>query len=75
MIAFTSRVKSLVPTPRAALIPRPPLSKRTVSSWIPVPDEPTIPIVPSRITLANPIPCPCIIVVPASGPNTRRFFS
>ena len=67
--------KSLPPVPMALFTPSPRRSMMVVSSWIPVPDAPMIPMEPGATLFVNAIGTLWIIPVPQSGPITESPFS
>ena len=64
----TAAVRSRPPTPMACETPTPAASSRQVTSWMPVPDAPTMPTGPRCTALANPSATPSMIAVPQSAP-------
>ncbi len=64
----TSADRSRPPTPIACDTPTPAASSRQLTSWMPVPDAPTIPTGPRRTALAKPSATPSMIAVPQSAP-------
>ena len=68
--SYTSRL----PVPMACETPSPSAWMRQVTSCMPVPDAPTMPIAPRRTAFAKPSGTPPMIAVPQSGPITSRPF-
>ena len=67
----TSSERSRPPVPMACEMPRPALAIRQVTSWMPVPEAPMIPMSPLGTALANASGTPAMMAVPQSGPMTR----
>src|SRR5699024_781046 len=67
--------KSLPPVPIAFVTPSPNLSIIVDTSWIPVPDAPTIPIFPSFMSFVKAMGTLLITPVPLSGPIHNKPFS
>ena len=66
----TSADRSRLPVPIACDTPTPSRDSRQQTSWVPVPEAPTMPIGPRATRLAKPRPTPSMIAVPQSGPMT-----
>ena len=75
VIPPTSVDRSRPPVPIAFFTPSPKRSMIVVSSWIPVPDAPMIPMAPGVTLFVNAIGTPWMIPVPQSGPITASPFS
>ncbi len=74
-MALTSALRSRPPVPIAWTTPPPSLSMIVVTSCIPVPEAPTMPILPGFTTLVNAIGTPEIMPVPQSGPINNNPLS
>ena len=70
-----SEDRSRPPVPSNWDTPPPKSWMRTESSWLPVPEAPTMPMFPRRTAFAKARPTPLMIAVPQSGPITSRPFS
>lgn len=68
MVPPTSADRSRPPTPIAWLMPPPNRSIRHITSCMPVPEAPTMPMLPPAMTLAKPRGTPLMTAVPQSGP-------
>ena len=68
-------LRSRPPVPISCETPPPNSWIRTLSSWLPVPDAPTIPMLPRRTALPKQSAAPLIIAVPQSGPIISSPFS
>ncbi len=68
----SSLERSRPPVPMAWEMPSPQWAMVQLTSCMPVPEAPTMPMRPRGTRLANPSPTPAMIAVPQSGPITSR---
>ena len=75
VMAPTSSLRSRPPVPMACTQPPPKRSMMQVTSWMPVPDAPTMPMLPGLTTFVKATGMLETMPVPQSGPMSRSPFS
>ena len=75
VMAPTAEERSRPPVPMAWVTPSPRRSMMQVTSWMPVPEAPTMPILPAFTTFVKAMGMELMMPVPQSGPMSMRPFS